>query len=335
MTPGRPKRKGDKLKIGFLMDPIENINLETDTTFVIMLEAQRRKHEICCFTPPDVWVEDGKPKASISSAKVRWPSSSRSTHYTLQPPKDTFLEKLDIVFNRVDPPYSIEYVTALQVLGLVPAPTVVVNRPRGVLLANEKILAMHFHEFMPPTMVTADKEKLMNFLKKCGGKMILKPLEGFGGEGVLLVEKDHTNTGSIIQSMTGGGRKPVVAQKYLPVEKDGDKRIILLAGEPVGAVLRMPPKGDIRANLHSGGKAVKTTITARDREICDAVGPFLRREGLYIAGLDIIAGKLTELNVTSPTLVQQINQFDGVRVEERIMDFCEYLSESARNSASR
>ncbi len=323
-------KKKSKLSAAFIMDPIEDMNVDTDTTLVIMLEAQRRGHELFYFTQDRLRVEHGRPVASMFPVRVRWPRSTGAKHFTLKEPVDRELSSMDLVFMRKDPPYTIEYVTALQVLHLVPPPTVVINRPRGVLLANEKLMAMHFPELMPATMVSRDPERLLKFLDRAGGKMIVKPVPEFGGLGVFLVEKDHTNKNAIIENATQGGTREVVAQEYLPVEKKGDKRIIMLAGEPIGAVLRMPAKGDHRANVHSGGSVKKTTITDRDGQICKQAGPWLRREGIYIAGLDIVAGMLTEINVTSPTLVQEINRTKGVKLERNIMEFCEYLAASAK-----
>jgi glutathione synthase len=318
------------LRVGFIMDPIADINLATDTTFLLMLEAQARGHEVLYLTPRDLRVEGGAPLAPLSSARVRYPRSASESHYDLGPARDAPLSSLDLLMNRVDPPYTIEYVTMTQLLGLVPPPTVVVNRPAGVLGANEKILALRFPELMPPTLVTPEPRRLLKFLDRLGGRMIVKPLQAYGGVGVFVVEKGHTNKKVIIETATDGGRVPVIAQQYLPVDKKGDKRVILLAGEPIGAVLRLPGKGDHRANLHSGGRAARTALTPRDRAICQAIGPWLRREGLYLAGIDIVAGFLTEINITSPTLVKQINETQNVKLEQRIMDFCEYLAGTAR-----
>ncbi|HUT55044.1 MAG TPA: glutathione synthase [bacterium] len=324
------KKAARPLRAGFIMDPIADIVLASDTTFLLMLEAQARGHEVLYCTPADLYVENGAPRAPLCPARVRYPRSAAESHYSLGPETDAPLKSLDLLFNRVDPPYSIEYVTMTQILGLIPPPTVVVNRPSGVLGANEKILALRFPEIMPPTIVTHEPPRLLQFLDRLGGKMIVKPLAAYGGIGVFVVEKNHTNKNVIIETATRGGVEPVVAQQYLPVGKKGDKRVILLAGEPIGAVLRLPAKNDHRANLHSGGRAVKTELTARDRSICRAIGPWLRREGLYLAGIDVVAGYLTEINITSPTLVKQINETQGVKLEARIMDFCEYIAESAR-----
>lgn len=322
-----------KLKVGFLMDPIEDIDLDTDTTIVLMAEAQARGHQLSYFTPRDLRVENGTPIAKAATIKVKFPKPARSSHYSKGKAADTPLD-MDLVFNRVDPPYSIEYVTMTQILSLAPPATVVVNRPSGVLGANEKILAMRFPEIMPPTIVTREPERLLGFLEKMGGKIIIKPLAAHGGIGVFAVEKSHSNTNVIIETATDNGTRAVIAQKFLPVHKKGDKRIILLAGEPIGAALRLPAKKEHRANLHSGGRCVKTTITARDHEICARVAPWLRREGLFMAGIDVVDGWLTEINVTSPTLVQQINQLQGLKLEQRIMDFCEYLAQTAAKAAS-
>lgn len=298
-----------------------------------MLEAQARKHRLYYFTTREFRIENGVPAAALRPVRVKWPSSPAQSHYSLGKPEERTLSELDLVFMRMDPPYSIEYVSLCQALHLVPPPTMVVNRPRGILLGNEKFLALRFADLMPPTIVTHEPGRLREFLEQVGGKMVLKPLSGFGGEGVLVVDKDHTNREALLALATDNGKTAVLAQKYLPVTSEGDKRIILLSGEPIGAVLRLPRPGDHRANLHAGGSYRRTAITSRDREICARVGAWARREGLWLAGLDIIASRLTEVNVTSPTLVQQINELEGVRLEQRIMDFCEYLCETARLSS--
>ncbi len=327
------KSKKERLSVAFCMDPIENMDLGTDTTFVIMMEAQKRGHRLLYFTPDTLEVEHGTPFAAMAETTVKWPTPKNPLHYALSKKKKTGLSDADLVFMRVDPPYTIDYVTAVQTLAMVRPPTVVVNRPRGLLLANEKMLALRFPELMPPTVVSRDRDRIMEFLEETGGKMVLKPLPGFGGEGVVVVEKNHTNCKALIQVMTENGRQAVLAQKFLPVNQKGDKRIIMLSGEPIGAVTRMPAKGDHRANLHSGGTYKKAAITEKDRAICKETAELLKREGLWIAGLDVVAGYLTEINVTSPTLVRQINELEGVKLEERIMDFCEYLCRTARQTA--
>jgi len=327
----RPKK--ESLTVAFCMDPIEDMNLETDTTFIIMLEAQKRGHKILYFTPELMEVEQGRPVAVMSEAMVKWPTKKAPDHYSLSKTKKTGLADTDLIFMRVDPPYDLDYVTALHILAMVQPPTLVVNRPGGLLLANEKMLALRFPELMPPTIVSRRPDKLLSFLEEVGGKMVLKPLPGFGGEGVVVVEKNHTNRKALVQMMTENGKQLVQAQKFLPVNRQGDKRIIMLSGGPIGAVTRMPAKGDHRANLHSGGSYKKAWLTEKDREICKTVGALLKREGLWIAGLDVVAGYLTEINVTSPTLLRQINELEGVKLEENILDFCEYLCRAARQSA--
>ncbi|MFO8057935.1 MAG: glutathione synthase [bacterium] len=326
------KTRKEHLKMAFCMDPIENMDLETDTTFLIMMEAQNRGHKLMYFTPDRLEIEQGTPVARMAEARVKWPFKKSPSHYSLRKEKKTALEDMDLIFMRVDPPYNLDYVTALQTLSMVRPPALVINRPRGLLLANEKMLALRFPELMPPTIVTSDQNRIREFLEEAGGKIVIKPLPGFGGEGVVVVEKNHTNREALVQMMTESGKQAVLAQKFLPVNQRGDKRIIMLSGEPIGAVTRMPKKGDHRANLHSGGTYKKATLTEKDREICKKTGELLKREGLWIAGLDVVAGFLTEINVTSPTLIRQINELEGVKLEERILDFCEYLCRTARDS---
>lgn len=328
----REKPEKEHLKTAFCMDPIENMSLDTDTTFLIMMEAQKRGHKLMYFTPDRMEIEQGNPVALMAETSVKWPAKTSPSHYSLRKEKKTALADIDLIFMRVDPPYNMDYVTALQTLSMVRPPTVVVNRPRGLLLANEKMLALRFPELMPPTIVTSGRDRIMEFMEEAGGKIVIKPLPGFGGEGVVVVEKNHTNREALVQLMTDNGKQAVLAQKFLPVNQKGDKRIIMLSGEPIGALTRMPKKGDHRANLHSGGTYKKATLTEKDRDICKKTGELLKREGLWIAGLDVVAGFLTEINVTSPTLVRQINELEGVKLEERMLDFCEYLSRTARQS---
>ena len=336
MSAAKRKRKNQKaepLRVGFVMDPIEELNLATDTTFLLMLECQYRGYEVYYIDPVDMRVENGDVHAELYRVTMHEVDDDDPDYYSIDAIEDGSLSSFDLIFNRVDPPYDIEYVTMTQMLGLLKPPTMVVNRPAGVLAANEKLLAMRFPELMPETLVTHDPERILAFLEEVGGKIVLKPLDGYGGNNVLVVERNHTNKSAIIDTLSEEGTEAVVAQKWMPVTSRGDKRIILLAGEPIGAVLRMPAEKDHRANLHAGGKARKAAMTKNDLEICKIVGPFLRNQGLFIAGLDIIAGKLIEINVTSPTLIKQINKLDKVKLEERIIDFCEYLVQSARTMA--
>jgi glutathione synthase len=197
------------------------------------------------------------------------------------------------------------------------------NDPKGLREANEKLYALRFPEQIPQTLVSSNMERLKDFMEEHGGEMIIKPLDGCGGSGVFYLNTQDRNTNAILEAATDNGRRLVMGQRYLPEIRQGDKRIIVLNGEPLGAVLRVPLESETRGNIHVGGQCVKTEVTARDREICDALSPLLMADGLYMVGLDVIGSFLTEVNVTSPTGIQEINALDGVRLESRVIDFVE------------
>jgi glutathione synthase len=230
----------------------------------------------------------------------------------------------DVVFQRTDPPVDSAYVEATQILSLCRRAQVL-NRPSGILAANEKLYALHFPELMTDTLVARSIPLLVDFLAKCGGEMIVKPLDGRGGEGIFHVRHDDRNLFSILEQATRFGRRRTMAQRYLPEVRRGDKRILLLDGEPLGTLLRIPSEREVRANLHVGGKAVRTELDADDRRIVERIAPSLRRDGLFFVGIDVIGGKLTEINVTSPTGVQEVNALEGVQLEARILDGVENL----------
>jgi glutathione synthase len=308
------------LKIGVVMDPIEVINIDKDTTFVLMLEAQRRGHEIYFMELDDLFIRGGTPHGRYRRLRL-----VRATpHHELSEFGGGALEDFDVILMRKDPPFDMKFFFATHLLSLVDERRCfVMNNPKGLREANEKLYALRFPEQIPQTLVSSDMQRLRDFMDELGGEMIIKPLDGCGGSGIFYLNQQDRNTGSILEAATDSGRRLVMGQRYLPEIRQGDKRIIVLNGEPLGAVLRVPLEGENRGNIHVGGQCVHTEITARDREICEALSPLLRQDGLYFTGLDVIGNYLTEVNVTSPTGIQEINILNGVCLETQVIDFVE------------
>ena len=305
------------LSLVFVMDPLPSLDIQGDTTFALMLEAQARGHRVLYADPSDLAVDAGRAVARVRPASVR---REPGNHFELGPEATIALDDgADVVLQRKDPPVDDEYVTATQILGLCRR-AVVLNRPAGILAANEKLYATHFPELMTDTIVTRQIAQLVDFMAKVGGDMIVKPLGGRGGEGIFHLRHDDRNLFSILEQSTRFGTRRAMAQRYLPAVRQGDKRILLLDGEPLGAVLRVPAAGETRANLHVGGTAVRTGLDEHDLRIVETLAPALRRDGLFFVGIDVIGGYLTEVNVTSPTGVQEIDRLDGVRLEALILD---------------
>jgi glutathione synthase len=276
-------------------------------------------------------VDEGRVVARVTPVELR---REEGRHVTLGASHRVVLDDdVDVVFQRKDPPVDVEYATATQMLALCRR-ALVLNRPEGILAANEKLYTLHFHDLMPETLVAREIPRFVDFLARLGGEMIVKPLHGKGGEGIFHVRHDDRNLFSILEQVTGFGARWAMAQRYLPEIRQGDKRILLVDGEPLGALLRVPAEGETRANLHVGGKAVKAALDEADRRIVERVAPWLRRDGLFFVGLDVIGGRLTEINVTSPTGIQEMNALDGVRHEERILERVEArLAEAASGAA--
>jgi glutathione synthase len=305
------------LTLAFVMDPIEGVDVTKDTTFVLMLEAQRRGHRVLYLQPGDLLVDEGRVGGRVFPVELR-PEQGR--HAELGAARMVvFDDDVDVVFQRKDPPVDEEYVTATQILSLCRRARVW-NRPAGILAANEKLYALHFPDLMAETRVTRSQRELVDFMTKLGGEMIVKPLGGKGGEGIFHLRHDDRNLFSILEQATRFGTQWTMAQRYLPDVRRGDKRILLLEGEPLGALLRVPASGETRANLHVGGVAARSVLDADDRRIVERLAPWLRRDGLYFVGIDVIGGKLTEVNVTSPTGVQEINALEHTRLEAAILD---------------
>ena len=308
------------LTIVFVMDPVGSIDIQGDTTFVLMLEAQRRGHRVLYADPADLAVGDEGVVANVSPVTLR---REVGRHADLGPASPmVFDAEVDLVLQRKDPPVDPAYVTATQILTLCQR-ALVLNRPAGILAANEKLYALNFPDLMPPTQVTRSIGRLLAFLDKLGGEMIVKPLDGRGGEGIFHVHREDRNLNSILEQSTRFETIAVMAQAYLPAVRTGDKRILLVDGEPLGAVLRVPAEGEHRANFHVGGSAALAELDDDDRRILDRIRPWLVRDGLFFVGIDVIGGKLTEINVTSPTGVQEVNALENRRLESKIVDALE------------
>jgi glutathione synthase len=302
------------------MDPVDKINIDKDTTFVLMLEAQQRGHEVYFMEVDDLYIRGGTPWGRHRRLRL-----ARATpHYQLGEFAAGALVDFDSVWMRKDPPFDMKFFFATHLLSLIDETRCfVMNHPKGLREANEKLYALRFPEQIPQTLVASDMQRLKDFMEEHGGEMIIKPLDGSGGSGVFYLNTQDRNTNAILEAATDNGRKMVMGQRYLPEIRQGDKRIIVLDGEPLGAVLRVPLETETRGNIHVGGECVKTDVTGRDREICAALAPLLREDGLYFVGLDVIGSYLTEVNVTSPTGIQEINALNGVRLERQVVDFVE------------
>lgn len=309
-----------QLKIGVIMDPIEKINIDKDTTFVLMLEAQQRGHEVYYMGLKDLFLRAGTPFGRFRRVYV-----ARGTpHYDFGDLAAGRLDEFHVLLMRKDPPFDMEFFFATHLLSLVDAgECFVMNSPKGLREANEKLYALRFPEQTPQTLVCSDMGRLKDFMDELGGEMIIKPLDGCGGSGVFYLNTQDRNTNSILEMATDNGRRMIMGQRYLPEIRQGDKRIIVLNGAPLGAVLRVPLERETRGNIHVGGTCVRTGVTPRDVEICRALGPLLREDGLYFVGLDVIGGFLTEVNVTSPTGIQEINALNQVHIESQVIDFIE------------
>jgi glutathione synthase len=308
--------------MAFVMDPPESMNADADTTFALLFEAQARGHRLLYVDPADLGVDHHRVRARVRPIAVR---REQGRHFELAEPAVIHLDDaVDVAFQRKDPPVDVDYVVSTQVLALCRR-TLVLNRPEGILAANEKLYALHFSELMAETIVTRHIPELLDFMDKMGGEMVVKPLDGRGGEGIFHVGWSDRNRNSILEQATRFGARRTMAQRFLPEVERGDKRILLLEGEPLGAILRIPSERDLRANLHVGGRAVRAALSDEDRAIVARLAPRLRADGLFLVGIDVIAGKLTEINVTSPTGIQEMGRFDGVSYEARVIDRVEAL----------
>jgi glutathione synthase len=307
------------LAVAIQMDPIETININADSTFALALEGQKRGHALFHYLPSALALKNGRVMARVRPLQVR---RELGNHATLGDEVLVDLATMDVVLMRQDPPFDMAYITATHLLEHIHPKTLVVNDPVHVRNAPEKLLVTHFEGLMPPTLITADRQQILDFRSEYKD-IVLKPLFGNGGSGVFHITPGDENLNALLELFTQLYREPVIVQQYLPEVRLGDKRIILVDGKAAGAVNRVPASGEARSNLHVGGRAVKAELTSRDREICDAIGPTLRERGLIFVGIDVIGNYLTEINVTSPTGIQEIDRFDDVCIEAQIWDAIE------------
>jgi len=307
------------LKVAFQMDPINPIDINADSTFRLAEEAQLRGHELFYYTPDQLAYQQGRVTAR------GWPLTVRrevGNHFTLGEFQEIDLSSQDVVWLRQDPPFDMGYITTTHILDMIHPETLVVNDPTWVRNYPEKLLVLQFPDLTPPTTVARDLDTLKAF-KDEHGDIIMKPLYGNGGAGVFRLDPNDRNFGSLYELFVGINREPLIAQKFLSDVSKGDKRVILVDGEPVGAINRVPADGETRSNMHVGGRPEKVDLTARDIEICERIGPLLREKGQIFVGIDVIGGNLTEINVTSPTGIQELERFDGINVAEKIWEAIE------------
>ena len=307
------------LRIAIQMDPVSSIDIRGDTTFALALKAQERGHSLWYYTPDKLSYNQGV----ISAVGQKLTLFDNPDHFfEIGPEQECQLEDFDVILMRQDPPFDMAYITATHLLEHVHPKTLVVNDPVSVRNAPEKLFVTHFPELMPPTLITSSKEQIVEFQAE-HKDLIIKPLFGNGGAGVFHIGPGDENLNALLELFTELYREPTIVQRYEPAVRDGDKRIILIDGKPVGALNRVPAQGESRSNLHVGGTAQQAVLTEREREICEAIGPALTERGLIFVGIDVIGDYMTEINVTSPTCLQEINRFDDANLEAEIWDVIE------------
>lgn len=307
------------MKIAVQMDHISTLHIEGDTTFALMLEAQARGHELFHYTTDRLGMRDGKVFAGLEAVTVQ---DVEGDHYTLGEKVHTDLSTIDVILMRQDPPFHMGYITATHILERIHPDTLVLNYPAEVRNAPEKIFVTEYPDLMPPTLISRNTDDINAFREEFGD-IIVKPLYGNGGAGVFRVTKEDQNLSSLLEMFDNLYPEPYVIQQYLPDVRAGDKRIILIDGEPVGAINRVPAEGDARSNMHVGGKALKTDMTERELEICARIGPELKKRGFVLVGIDVIGDVMTEINVTSPTGVREVKKFGGADIAALFWDAVE------------
>lgn len=307
------------LNVAVQMDPIDKINIASDSTFALLLEARARGHKLIYYTPDKLSLRDGQILAEAAPLEVR---DIKGDHFTLGEARWFHLAALDILLLRQDPPFDIAYITSTHLLEHLQPGVLIVNDPASVRNAPEKLFVMNFTQLMPPTLITRSKAAIESFVDQYG-EAVMKPLHGHGGAAVFKISRKDSNFGSLYDLFAASFREPWVVQRFLPQITYGDKRIILVDGEPAGALNRVPTENDIRANMARGGSAEAASLTQREREICAVIGPELKRRGLLFAGIDVIDGFLTEINVTSPTGLRAINRLGGPDLAAAIWDAIE------------
>ena len=307
------------LDVAFQMDHIANLVIRGDSTFALMLEAARRGHRLHHYTPDRLAMRDGRVEARVEPVTVQ---DEDGNHFSLGEAETRDLSTFDVIQLRQDPPFDMGYITTTHLLDMVQPGTLVVNDPFWVRNSPEKLLVLAFPDLTPPTLIARDLATIREF-KHRHGDIILKPLYGNGGAGVFRLDQNDRNLSSLYELFAGINREPLIAQKFVPDVSKGDKRIILVDGEPVGAINRVPAAGETRSNMHVGGRPEKIGLTDRDLEICAKIGPTLREKGQIFVGIDVIGDYLTEINVTSPTGIQELERFDGVNIAAKIWEAIE------------
>jgi glutathione synthase len=311
----------------FVMDPIARINVQGDSTFVMMLEAQQRGHAVWYAELSDLELDKGRPFARARRAEVR---REPGNHASLGPVERVCLDDLHAVFMRKDPPVDVEFLMACQLLDRTDRTKVVmINDPRSLTFSNEKLYAQSFADLGPDTLIARDPERIRAYVAE-QKDVVVKPLDGAGGAGVVRLVHGDKNTRSIIELLTREGRVYIAAQAYLPNVVEGDRRVLLIDGVARGVINRRPSKDDLRSNMHVGGKAEPSELTARDHQIAARIGPSLKERGLVFVGIDVIDGSLTEINVTSPTGLQELARFTGLHLEKELIDYVEKKSRELR-----
>ncbi len=319
------------MKFAFIIDPISKLDPGHDTSVALMEAAQALGHQVWVTQAEKLSVVNSQAWALLEEVKLtpaelvegRWVVSEK--WYAISEAVLHPLEEMDAVFMRTDPPVTVPYLYATYILDYInPDKTLVINSPDGIRKANEKMYALQFNDVIPETIVSQDKKVIRKFVEEKGAA-VLKPLGGKAGEGILFLEPGDRNLNSLVEVSTRWGREPVMVQTYLPAAKDGDKRIILLNGEPIGALNRIPTGSEFRGNMAVGGRVAATEITPQDKKICDRVGPKLQQDGLYFVGIDVIGGYLTEVNVTSPTGIREIDRLNGTRLAERAIEWIQQV----------
>ena len=307
------------MDVAIQMDAVEGIDIDADSTFVLALEAQARGHRLHHYLPRDLSLVEGRVQARACPLEVR---REPDNHARLGPPVTLDLAQVDVVLMRQDPPFDMSYITATHLLEQIHPKTLVVNDPAEVRNAPEKLFVTRFATLMPPTLISADPDAIKAF-RRTHADIILKPLYGNGGADVFHIAPGDDNFNALVEMFTRRSAEPIVAQRYLPQVREGDKRIVLIEGRAAGAINRVPAPGDVRANMHVGARPEQAGLDGRDIEICETIGPTLKERGFVFVGIDVIGGYLTEINVTSPTGLQEIDRFDGVSLESDIWDAIE------------
>ncbi|MGU3400164.1 glutathione synthase [Brucellaceae bacterium D45D] len=307
------------LKVAVQMDHIRTVSIAGDTSFALSLKAQKRGHELYHYTPDRLSMRDGVVSASVEKLEVR---DIEGDHFTLGEPVRRDLSEMDVILLRQDPPFDMNYITTTHLLERIHPKTLVVNDPAWVRNSPEKIFVTDFPDLMPETLITKDPQEVLEFRREFGD-IILKPLYGNGGAGVFHLADGDRNMTSLLEMFGQLFKEPFIAQRYLKDVRAGDKRIILIDGEPVGAINRVPSETDARSNMHVGGRAMPTKLTAREREICERIGPSLKERGFILVGIDVIGDYMTEINVTSPTGIREIERFDGTNIAALFWDAVE------------